>query len=61
KDYRVVVDLPQGQWIHLWTSRCYPSGRWTVYAPPGTPALFYRAESDFSWLFDSVRQMAGRL
>lgn len=59
--YRMSIDLPEGEWVHLWTSRRYPPGRWTVYAPPGMPALFYRAESEFSWLFDSVRQMASRL
>ncbi len=53
--------LPEGEWIHFWTSRVYSSGRVTVHAPFGMPALFYRAESEYAWLFDSIRQMASRL
>lgn len=53
--------LPKGEWIHLWTSRVYSSGKVTVYAPFGAPALFYRAESEYAWLFDSIRQIASRL
>jgi len=53
--------LPEGEWVHLWTSRVYASGKVTVHAPFGTPALFYRAESEYAWLFDSIRQIASRL
>lgn len=53
--------LPAGQWIHLWTSRVYSSGRVTVHAPFGMPAVFYRVESEYAWLFDSIRQIASRL
>jgi hypothetical protein len=57
----VSLMLPEGEWVHFWTSRIYPSGRVTVHAPSGAPALFYRAGSEYSWLFDSVRQVASRL
>jgi len=53
--------LPPGEWVHLWTSRLYYGGKTTVHAPKGTPALFYRSESEYAWLFDSIRQMASRL
>jgi len=53
--------LPHGQWVHLWTSRIYHEGRVSIFAPHGNPALFYRAESDYAWLFDSIRQIASRL
>ncbi len=53
--------LPEGEWIHFWTSRVYSSGKVTVHAPFGMPALFYRAESEYAWLFDSIRQIASRL
>ena len=53
--------LPEGEWVHLWTSRMYPSGKVTVHAPFGAPAIFYRAGSEHSWLFDSIRQIASRL
>jgi len=55
------LTLPSGEWVHLWTSRLYYGGKTTVYAPKGTPALFYRSESEYAWLFDSIRQMASRL
>lgn len=53
--------LPEGEWVHIWTSRQYYGGRTTVHAPKGNPALFYRSESEFAWLFDSIRQMASRI
>lgn len=53
--------LPEGEWVHLWTSRLYHGGKTTVHAPKGNPALFYRSESEFAWLFDSIRQIASRL
>lgn len=61
KDEFCSLILPKGSWIHLWTSRIYPAGKVTVYAPFGMPALFYRLESEYAWLFDSVRQRASRL
>ena len=61
KDEFCSLILPEGKWIHLWTSRIYPSGKVTVHAPFGTPALFYRLESEYAWLFDSIRQRASRL
>lgn len=53
--------LPEGEWVHLWTSRMYPAGKVTVHAPFGAPAIFYRAGSEHAWLFDSIRQIASRL
>ncbi|VBB41095.1 hypothetical protein TRIP_E50127 [uncultured Spirochaetota bacterium] len=53
--------LPPGEWVHLWTSRRYPSGKITVEDPPGRPAVFYRKESEFASLFDEIRKKAARL
>ncbi len=53
--------LPPGEWVHLWTSRRYPSGNITVEDPPGRPAIFYRKESEFASLFDEIRKKAARL
>ena len=61
KDEFCSLILPKGSWIHLWTSRIYPAGKVTVHAPFGTPAVFYRPESEYAWLFDSIRQRASRL
>lgn len=57
----VSIVLPEGPWVHLWTSRQYPGGKTTVHAPHGMPAVFYRPDASFAWLFDSVRQVASRL
>jgi alpha-glucosidase len=48
--------LPRGEWIHLWTSRSFGEGQVAVESPPGCPAAFYRAESDFAPLFDAIRR-----
>ena len=53
--------LPDDSWIHLWTSRRYSKGAAVVDVPAGKPAVFYREESAFARLFDTVRQMATRL
>ena len=37
--------LPGGEWIHLWTSRCYGPGSAVVDAPAGLPAVFCRTLS----------------
>jgi len=53
--------LPDGTWVHLWTSRHYSKGAFVIDAPAGRPAVFYREDSSFAGLFDTVRQMATRL
>jgi alpha-glucosidase len=55
------LELPNDDWIHLWTSRHYPAGTTVVHAPAGRPAVFYRARSEFAPLFDALRQKAARL
>lgn len=55
------LELPEDEWIHLWTSRHYPAGTTVVHAPAGRPAVFYRARSEFAPLFDALRQKAARL
>lgn len=58
---RLLLPAKEGAWVHFWTSRRYPSGEHVVDAPLGRPAVFYREESVFSALFDSMRLLAGRL
>lgn len=48
------VDLPKGEWVHLVTQAPYASGKHTVQAPLGQPAVFYRSGSEFSALFSSL-------
>ncbi len=51
------VFLPDDVWIHLWSGNAYPAGTHTVDAPIGYPPVFYRSGSDFSVLFEKVRDM----
>ncbi|MCX7026638.1 MAG: hypothetical protein NT061_03920 [Spirochaetes bacterium] len=55
------LSLPEGEWVHLWTSRRYGSGSVVIDAPVGLPAAFYRLGSDFTALFQGLRNMATRL
>jgi hypothetical protein len=55
------LQLPKGEWVHLWTSRRYGPGPVAVDAPPGLPAVFYLRSSYFAPLFDELRKMATRL
>lgn len=52
--------LPDDDWVHLWTSRCFRGGRVAVESPLGYPAVFYRAASSFAPLFDALRRTARR-
>ena len=56
----VSLDLPEDDWIHLWSSRRFRGGSVSIEAPSGQPAVFYRASSPFAALFDSVRLEARR-
>jgi len=53
--------LPDDSWVHMWTSRHYSKGAAVVDVTAGKPAAFYREDSAFARLFDTVRQMATRL
>lgn len=55
------VYLPEDEWVHLWSSRCFRGGLVTVESPIGCPAVFYRANSSFAPLFDSIRKTARRI
>lgn len=55
------LQLPNDDWIHLWSSRSFRGGLVTVESPLGCPAVFYRASSPFASLFDSIRRTARRL
>ncbi len=52
--------LPADSWIHLWTTREFSGGPVTVEAPLGYPAVFFRADSEWTGLFDKVRLEAKR-
>jgi alpha-glucosidase len=56
----VDLELPNDDWIHLWSSRRFRGGPVTVEAPPGCPAVFWRESSPWSSLFDSIRRNSRR-
>lgn len=58
---RVLVDLPQDNWVDLWTGRAGARGRRTADAPLGYPAVFYRAASEHRELFREITESFGRL
>jgi alpha-glucosidase len=52
--------LPEDEWVHLWSSRVFRSGRVAVESPLGYPAVFYRSASPFASLFDALRRTSRR-
>ena len=49
------VYLPEGQWVHLWTKEMFEGkNKVTVDSPIGEPPVFYKAESEFKELFNSL-------
>ncbi len=50
------IFLPDDRWVHLWSSREFRGGDITIEAALGSPALFYRADSAWAGLFDSLRR-----
>ncbi len=50
------VSLPAGvRWVHLWSGKRYAGGgRVTVEAPLGAPPVFYREDSKYAALFNSI-------
>lgn len=54
------LELPDDEWVHLWSSRRFRGGSVTVESPLGFPAVFYRAASGFAPLFDALRRTTRR-
>ncbi len=48
------VYLPGTSWRHLWSGRDYAPGWHTIPAPIGQPPVFYRTQSAFAPLFESL-------
>ena len=48
------VYLPEDNWIHFWSSGEYQGSWVTVDAPLGNPPVFYKKDSKFSDLFESI-------
>ena len=53
------VYLPDGEWLHFWTGAPYKGGyEYTVAAPLGRPAVFYRRDSEFADVFKAAGETA---
>lgn len=50
------VHLPNDLWIHLWSGKQYVEGEYEIEAPIGKMPIFYRQNSKFSMLFESLTQ-----
>jgi alpha-glucosidase len=53
------VFLPQDDWIHLWTGEQYKGGNITVDAMIGYPPVFYKSDSPFRELFQTITHKYG--
>ncbi|NCA67006.1 MAG: alpha-glucosidase [Clostridia bacterium] len=49
--------LPQGEWVHMFSGKSYQSGEQIVDAPLGSPAVFYRKDSEHKDLFEKVKNI----
>jgi len=49
--------LPEDNWINVWTGKPHRGGEVTVDAPLGKPPVFYRAESQWAQLFQTLQRL----
>jgi len=49
------IDLPVDDWIHVFTGQEYKGGYTKLDCPLGKPAVFYRRDSEFSYLFEQIK------
>ena len=54
------VYLPGDAWVHLWTGKVYGKGTHTVPAEMGDIPVFCRKGSQWTELFDSIREKYGK-
>lgn len=50
------VYLPDDAWIHLWTGKEYGQGEYMIPAKMGDTPVFYRKNSKYVSLFESIRE-----
>ncbi len=51
--------LPKGNWVQFFTNKEIPSGEGEIDSPMGLPIAFYRKDSKFKSLFESMQQEIG--
>lgn len=48
------VTLPDDDWVHLWSGKNYQGGTHLINAPLGQPPVFYRKNSPYTKLFQTI-------
>ncbi|MHA1671442.1 MAG: alpha-glucosidase [Promethearchaeota archaeon] len=48
------VYLPKDNWIHFWTGKEFSGGWIEIESPIGSPPVFYRRDSEYRVLFESI-------
>ena len=51
------VYLPDDEWVHMWTDQKYNSGFYEINAEIGYPPVFYRKNSEFLNMLESLKQI----
>ncbi|NCT22261.1 hypothetical protein GW781_14050 [bacterium] len=49
------VDIPEGEWIHLFSGNKFRAGSSVVECPPGQTPVFHRQGSEFQSTFENIR------
>jgi alpha-glucosidase len=49
--------LPKDEWIHLWSGQAFHGGWITISSPLGEPPVFYRKQSPFISLFNTLKTL----
>ncbi|MBD3197590.1 MAG: alpha-glucosidase [Candidatus Lokiarchaeota archaeon] len=50
------VYLPKEKWVHMWSGKSYEKGWHIISTPLGEPPIFYRKESKYKRLFESLKE-----
>lgn len=54
---RMRVEIPEGEWLHLFSGARFGAGSFRVNCPVGQPPIFYRVGSSFAYIFEQFGQV----
>jgi alpha-glucosidase len=54
---RMRVDIPEGEWIHVFCGKKFRAGSHLVGCPIGQPPVFWRRGSVFELVFEGIREI----
>lgn len=55
-----LVYLPQDKWVHIWSGEKYSGGSYSIKAPIGHIPVFYREDSEYKHIFESIRKISSK-